>query len=378
MKAQRKNIKVAVPLIGLIMIVAIVSGARAGELDPPAAPAPTMKTLEEIKPQVPINAINTPGDTGSLFIISQPGAYYFTGNIRGISGQNGIVVQADDVTLDLNGFSLVGLPGSLDGIAVPSSQINLEIKNGVIRDWGGDGVDVWFGRNSRAFGLRISNNGGTGLRFGTSVGIYPPNTTTGCIVQDCVSESNGGDGIFVGGGSTVSGCVGSSNTGIGIRAAAGSTVLHCTASSNSNAGFSIGAGSTISYCSATNNNAPGSTPGIITAQNCTISYCSSTNNRYGIIGSSGCVIISNSCLYNQDGGNGYGIGASGLSRIEGNSVAGNDIGIESLDGGRNLIIRNSAANNSPNYSIGTGNFTGPIINTSGTITSTNPWANFEL
>lgn len=362
----------------LAVMFIILQTAIAGDLEPPAAPAPTMKTLDEVEPRVPINTINTPGDTGSLYIITQPGAYYFTENIAGISGKNGILVQADDVTIDLNGFTLIGVPGSLDGIAVPSSQINLEIRNGVIRDWGGDGVDAWFGRNSRALGLRTSNNGGTGLRFGTSVGIYPPNTTTGCIVRDCISESNGGDGIFVGGGSTVSGCVGSSNTGIGIRAAAGSTVLHCTASSNSNAGISVGAGSTVSYCAATNNNAPGFTPGIATAHNCTVSYCSSTNNRYGIVVNSGSIVIYNSCLYNRDNNNGYGISASGLSRIEGNSVAGNDIGIESLNGGRNLIIRNTAANNSPNYSIGTGNFTGPIINTSGTITSTNPWANFEL
>jgi hypothetical protein len=49
-----------------------------------------------------------------------------------------------------------------------------------------------------------------------------------------------------------------------------------------------------------------------------------------------------------------------------------------VDYADNLIIKNSAANNSPNYSIVAGNHYGQIINSPGAgFTNSNPWANFE-
>ena len=62
-----------------------------------------MKTLDQVEARTIINAANTPGDANNTFIISQAGSYYLTGNITGESGKNGISIQAEDVTLDLNG-----------------------------------------------------------------------------------------------------------------------------------------------------------------------------------------------------------------------------------------------------------------------------------
>ena len=71
-----------------------------GSLTPPGAPAPTMKTLQQVEPRVPIS---TAGAT-----ITQSGSYYLTCNLVGASGVNGINVNADNVTIDLNGFVLDG------------------------------------------------------------------------------------------------------------------------------------------------------------------------------------------------------------------------------------------------------------------------------
>jgi hypothetical protein len=59
-----------------------------------------MKTLEQIEPRTPIAALP--------FTISSPGSYYVTGNLAGVANQDGIIINADNVTLDLGGFEIVG------------------------------------------------------------------------------------------------------------------------------------------------------------------------------------------------------------------------------------------------------------------------------
>ncbi len=54
------------------------------------------------------------------FTIDECGRYFLTDCLTGVPGQNGITINAADVTLDLNGFSLVG-PGSNHGINFQSA-----------------------------------------------------------------------------------------------------------------------------------------------------------------------------------------------------------------------------------------------------------------
>ena len=99
------------------MTAKISSLVAQGPLTPPGPPAPTMKTLDQVEARTPIDAANAPGDASSLFRITAPGSYYLTGNITGQADKNGIFIGANNVTIDLNGYTIAGVPGSGDGIS---------------------------------------------------------------------------------------------------------------------------------------------------------------------------------------------------------------------------------------------------------------------
>ena len=160
-----------------------------GTLTPPGAPAPTMKTLDQVEPKTPVDASHTPGDSANQFIISQPGSYYLTGNILGVSVKNGIGINAANVTLDLNGFSLIGAANSGIGINVSGLSANLTVRNGCVSGWTGtysDGISCQ-ASNTVFERLTISGN---------NTGIDCAGNT---IIENCTVSGNNGDGIYLNG-----------------------------------------------------------------------------------------------------------------------------------------------------------------------------------
>src|ERR1035437_7172710 len=81
-----------------------LSACSQGSLTPPGAPAPTMKSLDQIDPRTPISS--------APFIINSPGSYYLTTNLTAAASGYGITISANNVTVDLNGFTLQGVPSS--------------------------------------------------------------------------------------------------------------------------------------------------------------------------------------------------------------------------------------------------------------------------
>ena len=340
------------------------SGFGQGDLNPPPGPpAPTMKSLDQIEPRTPVDVAHTPGDATSMFIISAPGSYYLTGNITGVSGQDGIRIASDNVTLDLSGFVLIGVSGSLHGITVPAARTNVTIRNGTVRNWGQKGVDAALVSNGTLESLSASNNGTAGLAAGLN-----------CRVSACVALNNTGEGITFLGGCTIKGCsvqgnyAGLSTTDLG----GGSDITGCTAFANTTVGISAFFGNTVSGCTTRyNGNA-----GIGVSSNCTVSGCtSSRNTSNGITAFSRNLIVNNSVSENgQNGVNGDGINCyGGENRIDSNHATGNNgRGIRST-GGVDIIIRNTSLTNSAGaYAPGTSSI-GPIGNPA---TATSPWANF--
>ena len=126
----------------------IAALALAGPLDPPAGPVTsTYKTLGEIMPEIAINAANTPGDATCKFKITQPGSYYLPGNMLGDTGTHEIKIalgpSGGHVSIDMRGFTLRGVPGSLNGIHVADGQTLTSCSisgGGQIDAWGGYGI----------------------------------------------------------------------------------------------------------------------------------------------------------------------------------------------------------------------------------------------
>jgi parallel beta-helix repeat protein len=305
----------------------------AGPLNPPGGPVTgTYKTLTEVEPRIAINLANTPGDADSLFKITQPGSYYLTGNISGVVGKHGIEIAANNVTIDLSGFDLVGVTGmgAFDGVSLTAfSAQNIVVRNGSVRGWGDAGVDLAnsYGLNCRIESVLASRNIGHGITVGLSA-----------AVTACSSFDNGGDGIRTDSVCVVADCLAYSNSGAGIDVGDGGTALRCTASFNDSTGISVGSGSTVADCVAR------------------------FNTGSGITVSSQSVVRGNTSTSNGNlGGDGGGIHVLGTdNRIEGNQCTGSDRGID-VDTAGNFIIRNTCSGNAVNWTIVANNVVGPIL-----------------
>lgn len=95
--------------------------------------------------------------------IGQPGSYVLTSALSVLaSGTSAIVVSADDVSLDLNGFTVSGpgTGGSANGIAadfIGNEAIRIRVLDGQVRGFGGYGVQLW--NDGHVERVSISENG---------------------------------------------------------------------------------------------------------------------------------------------------------------------------------------------------------------------------
>ena len=96
-----------------------------GPLVPTGAPGPTFKTLQQIEARTPVSSVP--------FVISGRGSYYLVSNIIVAAGTV-ITISTNDVTLDLNGFSIISTASPPSGTAIQlgSGVMGIEIVNGHI------------------------------------------------------------------------------------------------------------------------------------------------------------------------------------------------------------------------------------------------------
>jgi len=134
----------------LLTLASLSSGQ--GTLTPPGPPGVTMKTLDEVQPRTPINSVTTPGDSGTMFKITQPGSYVLTGNLTPTSGKHGIQIMlatSGRVEIDLMGFTINGANAGAgrSGITVGAGAGNdalcsYLIKNGSLRGFSAANIKV--------------------------------------------------------------------------------------------------------------------------------------------------------------------------------------------------------------------------------------------
>ena len=350
-------------LMCAFLFASIISTFAQGSLTPPGSPAPTMKSLDQIEPRIPVDATHTPGDSADLYVISAPGAYYLTGDVNGVSGKNGILIQATNVTLDLNGFALIGVGGSLAAITDGGvNHGNATIRGGSIVGWGGNGIDLSHSFGSLVADLIVTSNGGVGVTLGDT-----------CVLRDCMIRVNSGDGADAGHNATVTHCssVGSGN-GSGFSLGSDSTLTASTANFNKSLGIFAATGSNLSYCSA-NENATG---GINTGSGVVLTSCTAYNNTgvgiqcgdgaalascaayknatYGIICGNGCQLTGCGAYQNQGGSTVDAIYAGYGCTLTDCVASGNTVQYGILVNPYSTLIHCTASQNTSNQSISAG------------------------
>jgi hypothetical protein len=188
--------------LGLAVVASLTGVVRGGPLDPPGAPAPT---LPQVEPRTPIRQ-----PAAFPIVLNQPGSYFLTQDITGVAGKDGIEIAADNVTIDLNGFVLLGVAGSGSGIITPSPQDTIVVRNGEVRGWTGSGIDLYASVNERLSQLVIDYNGDA-LSVVPNIKIGNHSSLTDCtatfspargveinsysLVENCVVNYNGREGI---------------------------------------------------------------------------------------------------------------------------------------------------------------------------------------
>jgi parallel beta-helix repeat protein len=373
---------------------------------PPAGPiAPTHKTLSEVEPRIAVNDTNTPGaGTTAVYKITAPGSYYLTGNVAATANKNAIGIYANNVTLDLNGFTVEGIAGTTGPVILvvgdssnPAGDPrgNVTIKNGTVRGGGGSGLVAQAGvAGIRLSGITARNNASSGFSLdgraelencsASDNGSHGFSLGNDAVVSDCIARSNGGDEFRAGSGVVFTNCVADNSGGngngfnVGVGAAftncsalnsaldsgfdtdGGGAFTNCTARGNGGSGFrGDGDGTVITGCTASENGAHG----FAFTSSTTIINCNAfSNGQHGVLGTNGstvsnsafrgnagdgirvsgaCAILNNICHANT----GAGILVTGASstRIEGNTVTNNATGI-SVAGGA-IVVRNTAAKN---------------------------------
>jgi parallel beta-helix repeat protein len=332
-----------------------------------------------------------------------------------VPGTNGITVNADNVTIDLAGHTLIG-PGahSGSGIYQDSHRKNLAVSHGKATHWllgkgfdlSGDnllleqleaqtnGYGFFLGGNGSANGCVANGNLGTGIFVA-----YGQN------LQNCTASYNGHDGIHVYHNNSLQNCTASYNGSCGISAEFDSILQNCMVYNNGSCGIYASSGNVLQSCSASDNGDPG-----IYAycgnnlQNCvarynhtsgiSVGYCNilrdcTANLNFG----HGVMVVDHNLLTgiqsDSNGSSSHGAGIYAISngnRIEGNNCTGNDCGIQVVGAG-NFIVRNTCSGNATNWEIVVSNKVGQIFSAPSSLAisgdtggagvgSTDPWANF--
>jgi hypothetical protein len=364
------------------------------------------------------------------YLINAPGSYILTGPLVVTqSAVNAIWVTANNVDLDLNGFTILG-PGNttVSAIFQSSGNRNLKVRNGYLQNWAGssaygvnasgsqntledlvvcrNGRGLYTGRDSAVQRCIIFSNTSSSTSYGIWAG-------DGSRIQQCVirkNRSTGGSlyGIQAGAGCEISDCTVSELIGAsaqvvyGINAGAASRLTHCVSYGCSNAttvyGLAMGDGGTIRECVSSHHTASSSAQGFSGANSVVIQDSLAYRSDVGIKVANdaliqGCMVaeadadgfqftsrcrLENNYAYSNAWG---GFSTAGYhNQLWENDAIGNGMGFYYILNHSNFLARNvSIVNTTTNYSTTTGNSVGTLYTNPGRdFAVEEAWANFSI
>lgn len=120
------NVLLTLVLLAVLAVISMLAtDARGGSLDPTTPPASTDS----------VKLPGTPISTGP-YTISAPGHYYLTRDIAVSGATNALTINANDVSLDLGGFTVSGTDTmGTYGVVISGIRRGVHISNGTIKDF---------------------------------------------------------------------------------------------------------------------------------------------------------------------------------------------------------------------------------------------------
>jgi hypothetical protein len=306
-----------------------------------------MKTLNQVEARTPI--------TNLPYTISSSGSYYLTGNLSFGSG-TGIVVAANNVVIDLNGFTIDGNPvTSQYGIRASAGTRNITIRNGSIENvrstatYQHGAINLTSSEHATIENMNIRNCS-QGIQLGQGI-------IKDCVVTEMTPGGDANKGIYIYGG-VIKNCVvdtidNASGSAAGIYGS-GAVIKDCVVRNIT--GTAVGYRGT----------------GIVLNDGCSVINCYVEDCYYGIFCYIGGVALNNTV---RDCTRGIS-GNQGLVIRENTAISCGESFRVSSSTSNNVVIGNTALGSTNTaYNLSASTCAGPI-STSASPTN-NPWANIE-
>ncbi|MEM7410501.1 MAG: right-handed parallel beta-helix repeat-containing protein [Myxococcota bacterium] len=295
------------------------------------------------------------------------GSFVLTGSLTPPSGSGALLVIADDVTIDLNGFTIDGGSGGCTGsgvtISCPSGAgigINaigrrrVTVRNGFLRNFASDCISL--GTEGVAERLHVTGCSVRGIDAG-AIALVRENITTrnggdgiGGTTEvqavDNVSFGNGGRGIRLTGNALVSGNVTEANGSFGISTESQSRISHNVAAANELGGIDTNSRGQVEQNVASSNP---SGPGILAQNDMSVAENVTFGNgsvvpSHGIDCNFRCSIVANASAGNTN--DGIQTGGSGLVQHNATHAnAGDGIDCDALSAFSCAVVGNFAQDN---------------------------------
>lgn len=185
--------------------------------------------------------------TSLPYDITKSGFYYLGGDLT--STGHGITVNANDVTIDLMGFSLsyTGTAEFKYGVLMLGNQ-NVEVRNGTVRGfYGGIEENFTTGSNHRVINVRAVYNTESGIVLNGNAH----------VIKSCTGSFNNW-GIVINGSGEITHCIAYKNNYAGIKLGGAGICKNNHASHNVNRNFYLGEASTITPLLVSENSSSGS------------------------------------------------------------------------------------------------------------------------